>query len=136
MYKQSAIVITMFLGSSQAWAVGMNGDEDLGQDITMKGQKFHYAQEEPAAKFDANQGPEKVDTLNPVAAKNRTTFYGQEEQPEAENYIQTEWSANSEPEKVHTLQTKIARSHTSYYVQTGAEEEWSANDQPEKVHTL
>jgi len=21
----------------------MNGDEDLGQDITMKGQKFHYA---------------------------------------------------------------------------------------------
>jgi hypothetical protein len=22
----------------------MNGDEDLGQDITMKGQKFHYAQ--------------------------------------------------------------------------------------------
>lgn len=22
----------------------MNGDEDLGQDITMKGQKFHYNQ--------------------------------------------------------------------------------------------
>jgi len=25
----------------------MNGDEDLGQDITMKGEKFHYAQNVP-----------------------------------------------------------------------------------------
>jgi hypothetical protein len=25
----------------------MNGDEDLGQDITMKGQKFHYNQDRP-----------------------------------------------------------------------------------------
>jgi len=24
------------------FATGMNGDEDLGQDITMKGEKFHY----------------------------------------------------------------------------------------------
>ena len=29
---------------TQLFATGMNGDEDLGQDITMKGQKFHYAQ--------------------------------------------------------------------------------------------
>jgi hypothetical protein len=27
------------------FATGMNGDEDLGQDITMKGEKFHYNQE-------------------------------------------------------------------------------------------
>ena len=27
------------------FAVGLNGDEDLGQDITMKGEKFHYNQE-------------------------------------------------------------------------------------------
>ena len=26
------------------FAEGMRGDEDLGQDITMKGQPFHYAQ--------------------------------------------------------------------------------------------
>ena len=26
------------------FAEGMKGDEDLGQDITMKGQPFHYAQ--------------------------------------------------------------------------------------------
>ena len=24
------------------FATGMNGDEDLGEDITMKGDKFHY----------------------------------------------------------------------------------------------
>jgi len=35
-YKQS-------LGQSK-FATGMNGDEDLGQDITMKGEKFHYKQ--------------------------------------------------------------------------------------------
>ena len=29
------------------FAEGMRGDEDLGQDITMKGQPFHYAQETP-----------------------------------------------------------------------------------------
>jgi hypothetical protein len=27
------------------FATGMNGDEDLGQDITMKGEKFHYNQQ-------------------------------------------------------------------------------------------
>ena len=26
------------------FATGMNGDEDLGQDIIMKGDKFHYNQ--------------------------------------------------------------------------------------------
>ena len=30
----------------QLFATGNTGDEDLGQDITMKGQKFHYAQGE------------------------------------------------------------------------------------------
>ncbi len=24
------------------FATGMNGDEDMGEDITMKGEKFHY----------------------------------------------------------------------------------------------
>ena len=27
------------------FATGMNGDEDLGEDITMKGDKFHFVQE-------------------------------------------------------------------------------------------
>ena len=32
------------LPNHMLFATGMNGDEDLGQDITMKGEKFHYAQ--------------------------------------------------------------------------------------------
>jgi hypothetical protein len=28
--------------NSMLFATGMNGDEDLGQDITMKGEKYHY----------------------------------------------------------------------------------------------
>jgi len=30
----------------ELFATGMNGDEDLGQDITMKGEKYHYNQEQ------------------------------------------------------------------------------------------
>jgi hypothetical protein len=36
--------VTCYPGNSELFATGMNGDEDLGQDITMKGQKFHYNQ--------------------------------------------------------------------------------------------
>jgi hypothetical protein len=57
MTKQSIAVVALFLASSNAarmerkapksinlFATGMNGDEDLGQDIIMKGDKFHYQQ--------------------------------------------------------------------------------------------
>ena len=33
------------------FATGMNGDEDLGQDIIMKGNKFHYNQNKQLAQF-------------------------------------------------------------------------------------
>ena len=44
------IVLAALLGATssyrlnQRFATGMNGDEDLGQDIIMKGDKFHYQQ--------------------------------------------------------------------------------------------
>ena len=54
MIKQSAYVIALLLGTASAYkeapesvnlfATGMNGDEDLGQDIIMKGDPFHYHQ--------------------------------------------------------------------------------------------
>ena len=61
----------------------MNGDEDLGEDITMKGDKFHFAQNiqlsaepEAAAAVKADYPPpEKVHTLDPKIAKAHTTFY-------------------------------------------------------------
>ena len=36
--------VTCIPGTSNLFATGMNGDEDLGEDITMKGDKFHYNQ--------------------------------------------------------------------------------------------
>ena len=36
--------VTCGPSDEELFATGMNGDEDLGQDITMKGEKFHYAQ--------------------------------------------------------------------------------------------
>ena len=46
--KTSAFVIAALFGVIDArkarFATGMNGDEDLGQDIIMKGDKFHYNQ--------------------------------------------------------------------------------------------
>ena len=47
-----SFVLALFLGAASAYApqsaslfaTGMNGDEDLGEDITMKGDKFHYTQ--------------------------------------------------------------------------------------------
>ena len=37
--------VTCGPSDTQLFATGMNGDEDLGQDITMKGEKFHYNQQ-------------------------------------------------------------------------------------------
>ena len=34
--------VTCMPADAQLFATGMNGDEDLGQDIIMKGEKFHY----------------------------------------------------------------------------------------------
>merc|ERR1712086_111645 len=33
-----------YIQKKSAFATGMNGDEDLAEDITMKGDKFHYVQ--------------------------------------------------------------------------------------------
>ena len=38
----SSVKITSLDNGTNKWATGMSGDEDLGQDITMKGEKFHY----------------------------------------------------------------------------------------------
>ena len=42
-------------GQQGLFAVGMNGDEDLGQNITMKGQKFSYGQHEATCPTCGNQ---------------------------------------------------------------------------------
>merc|ERR1711934_149938 len=75
--------VTCGPSDAQYFATGMNGDEDLGQDIIMKGEKFHYNQQnlvqgddkKPAA-VEAG-GPEKVSVLESPICKQHTTFYGQ-----------------------------------------------------------
>ena len=69
----------------QLFATGMNGDEDLGEDITMKGDKFHFAQniqlstEEGgnAIVYDTTgYGPvEKLSFFDPKITKAHTSFF-------------------------------------------------------------
>jgi len=40
--EAGVIGVTCGPSDDELFATGMNGDEDLGQDITMKGEKFHY----------------------------------------------------------------------------------------------
>jgi len=40
--EASGVTGVSCLSNDKLFATGMNGDEDLGQDITMKGDKFHY----------------------------------------------------------------------------------------------
>merc|ERR1712127_831185 len=64
--KQSAAVMALFLGTASTirqaprninlFATGASGDEDLGQNIIMKGDKFHYNQEEKESSLVAFEG--------------------------------------------------------------------------------
>mmetsp|Transcript_2365 Transcript_2365/g.3586 ORF Transcript_2365/g.3586 Transcript_2365/m.3586 type:complete len:196 (-) Transcript_2365:178-765(-) len=44
--KQQRELAKKIPGAQALFASGMNGDEDLGEDITMKGDHFHYAQQQ------------------------------------------------------------------------------------------
>lgn len=93
MYKTSTAVLALLLSTTYAkapqsvslFATGMNGDEDLGEDITMKGEKFHYVEKtnlqlsgDDDAKAPAPEAAEaeKVSVLQTPIAKTHTTFYG------------------------------------------------------------
>ena len=45
------------LPNAELFATGMNGDEDLGQDITMKGEPYHYQQKKEAMHVQLNDAP-------------------------------------------------------------------------------
>ena len=55
------------LHDHQYFATGMNGDEDLAEDITMKGDKFHYVQsgtEEYPVQGYYNDSIDQIDWAN------------------------------------------------------------------------
>jgi hypothetical protein len=79
----------LFLASTEAkapandalFATGMNGDEDMGEDITMKGEKFHYI-DKTNVQLSPNLDPEageaeKVSTLQTPSNHVTTTAYAQ-----------------------------------------------------------
>ena len=136
----------------QLFATGMNGDEDLGEDIIMKGKPFHYnqkkAKEDPAggkpAGYDAvSDEAEKVHVLQTPNAGYRTTYYNKKDS-KFTNMAQLGSkppgyeSVSDEAEKVHVLQTPNAGYRTTFYAQS---EEKPAgyepvSDEAEKVHVL
>ena len=79
----------------------MNGDEDLGQDIIMKGEKFHYAE-------------------NP--AKTNQTAAGRYQLAQEQN-VQLEWDnpVQGPAEGVLFPQTGHAEHHTTYYAKKSPE---------------
>ena len=106
-------VIAAFLGAVQAtpctdspvsgvicdnmlFATGMNGDEDLGEDITMKGNKFHFNQQRSLMQMQAAPLPEGPAPAAPFEA---------------------DWEGYTQPDKTHTLDPKAAKRNTGFYAQ-------------------
>jgi hypothetical protein len=54
----------------------MNGDEDLGQDITMKGEKFHYGQNLAQHRFATGMNGDE-DLGQDITMKGEKFHYGQ-----------------------------------------------------------
>ena len=84
------------------FATGMNGDEDLGEDITMKGNKFHFNQEPSFVQWDyTTKGLPAIPYPDPKT----------KEEPRKDG-----WNAGyDEPEKVHTLDPKTVLKSTTFY---------------------
>ena len=59
----------------QLFATGMNGDEDLGQDIIMKGKPFHYNQQ-PQALFATGMNGDE-DLGQDIIMKGKPFHYNQ-----------------------------------------------------------
>ena len=78
----------------------MNGDEDLGEDITMKGDKFHFAQNPSLSQLRAN--PEAPQT---------TTAGGER----LGSWAKYDTKGYGPVEKTSFFDPKISKAHTSFY---------------------
>jgi hypothetical protein len=132
----------------------MNGDEDLGEDINMKGDKFHFAQnlaQAPKKKeggaggtaivYDTTgYGPvEKLSFFDPKITKAHTSFYAQSTEPGAGAAIVYDTKGYGPVEKLSFFDPKITKAHTTFYAQaepTEAVPVKKAYAEPEKVAIL
>ena len=50
MYKSTVVALLLSTSHAAKWAEGMEGDEDMGETITMRGKSYSYMQKK-IAKF-------------------------------------------------------------------------------------
>jgi len=112
----------------------MNGDEDMSEDITMKGDKFHYIQgnnTKNATKAIMGKGCNSGE----IASVDGNCYF----EGEAVQLYDGDLSA---PEKVLTLEPKVGVHHTTFMTQTNATssliqlEETGDKHETEKTHAL
>merc|ERR1712238_451566 len=96
---------------NQYFATGMNGDEDLGEDIIMKGKPFHYNQQKKQALFATGMNGDE-DLGEDIIMNGKPFHYNQKALAQV-----TDAPVQDEAEKVSVLQTPIAGGHTSFYAQ-------------------
>ena len=138
----------------ELFATGMNGDEDLAEDITMKGDKFHYVQQGwtpvkvestgPLPKCHGNNGPDGVNCAREVCSGTNGPKDGETGTPCTREEPADIPHYNTDPEAGRPYQTSGDITHTS---PAG----WSGDDHrmpdysavqgddlspPEKVHTI
>ena len=128
-YTEHVPAAAGFTQIGAGFATGMNGDEDLGEDITMKGDKFHYVQKDVAqVQLDAgepyvrpydtkgygpNGGAEKVSVPDPRIAHTHTTFYDKRNKLwrfDSAALVQVRGD-NHETEKTHVLEPIANQEH-------------------------
>jgi hypothetical protein len=136
----------LFLASTEAkapandalFATGMNGDEDMGEDITMKGDQFHYLQGNNTKNVTSNASSNAT-----KAAVGKGCNAGETASPDGNCYFEGEAVQlyADPPEKVLTLEPKIGVHHTTFMTQANSTsllqlEETGDKHETEKTHVL
>merc|ERR1719163_2150757 len=100
------------------FATGMNGDEDLGEDITMKGDKFHFNQN--LVQFATGMNGDE-DLGEDITMKGDKFHFNQFAQLRADPpstgvvYDTKGYGPNGGVEKLSFFDPKVAKAHTSFY---------------------
>ena len=124
--------------SNMLFATGMNGDEDLGEDITMKGNKFHFNQNLVQSKFATGMNGDE-DLGEDITMKGNKFHFNQ-------NLAQFATGMNGDEDLGEDITMKGNKFHFNQeLVQVQGEGEgeatihkadWEGYTQPDKVHTL
>ena len=96
-------------GKQSLFATGMNGDEDLGQDIIMKGKPFHYNQKL------AQEAPEEGSAAEEKAEAKEDSKMAEAEAKGKKADDAAKVKPVGNPEKVSVLESVIAKEHTTFY---------------------